>query len=304
MAAMLMAAWFAGCGKSEETDKNTTADITGTDGTAEVTGTAEAAEDAAATESGGIKKVRVVTASSYAPFCYLNEDGELDGYDVDICKAIDEIAGDMEFTYEWCDWASMLPGLDAGRYDVCVYQLGKNADRESMYHFGKLPYSNSAGSAIITTSEYEDWTSFEAIAAAGNAHIGCIVGSNYTQYTEEYLNEHPGAFEIEYYDTEIDAVLEDVVNGRIDATINDGTVALEKAKVNGTDQYLKVTGYVTDPVPVWFVYPQTEYGEEISALIDGYVQELYDNGTLAEIAVKWLGTDYVITTLADTEYFD
>lgn len=303
MVSILTVASLSGCASKPATTETETTGITETTETSDASNdtseTAEAAEDT----STEVQTVRVVTASSYAPFCYLNENDELDGYDVDVCKAIDEIADDLEFTYEWCDWASMLPGLDAGRYDLCVYQLGKNADREAMYHYGEIPYSNAAGAAIITTDEHPDWTSFDDIAATGDAKIGCIVGSSFTEYVEQYLNEHPGAYEISYYDVEIDAVLADIVNGRIDATINDGSVALEKAKVNGTDEFLKVTGYVTDPNPVWFLYPQTEYGEEISAKIDEYIKQVYESGKLNEIAVKWLGDDYVVTTLADTEYF-
>ena len=298
----MMAMTITGCGSSssEEVAADSATETAAEETVEEETEVEPETEVAAETES---TTYRVVTASVYAPFCYLNEENELDGYDVDIMKAIDEYDDTIDFTYEWCDWASMLPGLDAGRYDLCVYELGRNEDRESMYHFGNVPYSNSAGAGIITTAEHSDWTSFEDIAAAGDAVIGCIVGSNYTEYVEAYLKENPDAFQINYYETEIDAVLEDVVNGRIDATINDGTVALEKAKVSGIEDQLQVTGYVTDPVPVWAVYPQSDLGEELSAKMDEDIKALYENGTLAEIATKWLGDDYVISSLADTEYF-
>ena len=129
-----------------------------------------------------------------------------------------------------------------------------------------------------------------------------VVGGSYAQYVEEYLTEHPDAFQVNYYDSEIDAVLEDVSNGRVDAVINDGTVALEKAETSGIEN-LVVTGYVTDPSPVWAIYPQSDLGEELSAKVDTALKALYEDGSLAEIATKWLGDDYVISTLADTEYF-
>lgn len=276
----MMTALVAGCGKStSETTSSTTEE-----------------------SQSGSTTYKVVTSSVYAPFCYLNEDNELDGYDVDIMKAVDEYDDTIDFTYEWCDWASMLPGLDAGRYDVCVYELSKNDDREAMYHFGEVPYSNAAGAAIITTKDHSDWTSYEDIAATEGATIGVVVGGSYAQYVEEYLTEHPDAFQVNYYDSEIDAVLEDVSNGRVDAVINDGTVALEKAETSGIEN-LVVTGYVTDPSPVWAIYPQSDLGEELSAKVDTALKALYEDGSLAEIATKWMGDDYVISTLADTEYF-
>lgn len=304
-----MIAAMTGCGSSNDTSATTdtqTEETTETDGSAaDSTETDGAeAEDTADNSDSGSTTYRVVTASVYAPFCYLNEDNELDGYDVDIMKAIDEYDDTIDFTYEWCDWASMLPGLDAGRYDLCVYELGRNEDRESMYHFGEVPYSNSSGAGVITTEEHSDWKTFDDIAAAGDAVVGCIVGSSFTQYVEDYLKEHPDAFQVNYYESEIDAVLEDVVNGRIDCTINDGAVAMEKAKASGLADQLQVTGYVTDPVPVWIVYPQSDLGEELSAKIDDDIRALYADGTLAEVAKKWFDDDYVISTLADSGYFD
>ena len=288
MSAAMISAMAAGCG-------STGSDNAGAGGTG---------GDSSSESESGVTSYTVVTASTYAPFCYLDENDELTGYDVAIMQAIDEYDDTIEFTYEWCDWSSMLPGLDAGRYDVCVYEMGKTEEREEMYHFGEVPYSNSAGGGVITTTEHSDWDSFEAIAAAGDAVIGCIVGSNFTTYVEDYLEENPDAFTVQYYDSEIDAVMEDIVNGRIDATINDGSVAMARAESSGLADELMVSGYVTDPSPVWAVYPQSDRGEELSAKVDAAVRALYADGTLAEIATEWLGDDYVITTLADTGYFD
>lgn len=272
-----------------------------------VAGCGSSGKDSSSSEEdsdSGVTSYTIVTASTYAPFCYLDENDELTGYDVAIMKAIDEYDDSIEFTYEWCDWASMLPGLDAGRYDACVYEMGKTEEREEMYHFGEVPYSNAAGSAVITTSEHSDWDSFDAIAESGDAVIGCIVGSNFTGYVEDYLEKNPDAFTVQYYDSEIDAVMEDIVNGRIDATINDGSVAMARAETSGMADELMISGYVTDPTPVWVVYPQSDVGEELSAKMDKAIRALYADGTLAKIAVEWLGDDYVITSLADTEYFD
>lgn len=282
ISAAMVTALVAGCGskKADDTDKDT------------------------AKADSGSTNYKIVTSSTYAPFCYLDENNELTGYDVAIMKAIDEYDDTIDFTYEWCDWSSMLPGLDAGRYDACAYELSKTEEREDMYHFGEVPYSNSAGAAVITTSEHSDWDSFDAIAAAGDATIGCVVGGSYTVYAEDYLEEHPGAFTIQYYDSEIDAVLEDVANGRVDATINDGSVAMEKAKINGMEDELQVTGYVTDPSPVWVIYPNSDKGKELSAKMDDAIRALYADGTLAKIAEEWLGDDYVITSMADSGYFD
>ena len=138
-----MIAAMTGCGSSNDTSATTdtqTEETTETDGSAaDSTETDGAeAEDTADNSDSGSTTYRVVTASVYAPFCYLNEDNELDGYDVDIMKAIDEYDDTIDFTYEWCDWASMLLRMykmfcekNGFSYEVIEEQKGDEAGIKS-----------------------------------------------------------------------------------------------------------------------------------------------------------------------------
>lgn len=263
----------------------------------------QTASGATGSNSTAVPTYKVVTSSVYPPFCFLNDNNELDGFDVDVMKAVDQVDDRFNFTYEWCDWSSMLPGLDAGRYDVCVYELSYSDQRASQYHYGTKPYADSAGAAVITTDKHANWKTWDDIAAAKNATVGVVVGGSYCEQAENYLDKHPNAFQLKYYDSEIDAVLEDVSNGRVDCCINDGSVALYKAKKAGINNLI-VPGEVEDPNPVWCVYPNTDLGKKLSPMVDEDLQKLYDNGELAKIAVKWFGKSDVIDDLKGLGYYD
>jgi ABC-type amino acid transport substrate-binding protein len=230
----------------------------------------------------------------------LDKNNEYQGFDVDVLKAIDDLDDSISIKFETCDWSAMLPGLDAGRYDLCAYQLGKTDEREQMYYFGQMPYCYDAGGAIITTPEHSSWKSFDDIAAA-HGTVACIVGSNFTNYVEDYLDKHPNAFQTKYYDSELPAVLEDIANGRVDCTINDGAVALSKAKDDNLTN-IELGGYVTEGTPIWFVYANNDRGHELAAKLDKDTKELAQSGKLAEIAKDVLGSTKAADLLTESEY--
>lgn len=300
-ASALMAAVLSGCGS---TPASSTAKPSASSASSSASSAASSSASSSATSStsstGKVDTVTVVTANSYAPFCYVDSNNQFQGFDVEVLKAIDDIADDIDIKFETCDWSAMLPGLDAGRYDLCAYQLGKTDEREKMYYFGQMPYCYDAGGAIITTKDHSSWKSFDDIAAA-HGTVACIVGSNYTNYVEDYLKKHPKAFETKYYDAELPAVLEDIANGRVDCTINDGAVGLAKAKDNNLTN-IELGGYVTEGTPIWFVYSNNDRGHELAAKMDKYTKELAKSGKLAEIAQKTLGSTKAADLLTESDY--
>lgn len=298
----LMAAVFTGCGSTAASSGS--AKTGSATASSSASGSAAAANSASGSSSaestGKVDTVTVVTANSYAPFCYVDANNQFQGFDVEVLKAIDDLAPDISIKFETCDWSAMLPGLDAGRYDLCAYQLGKTDERQQMYYFGQMPYCYDAGGAIITTPDHTNWKSFDDIAAA-HGTVACIVGSNFTNYVEDYLKKHPNAFQTKYYDSELPAVLEDIANGRVDCTINDGAVALSKAKDNNLTN-IKLGGYVTPGTPIWFVYGNNDRGHELATKMDKYTKELAQSGKLAQIAQETLGSTKAADLLVQSDY--
>ena len=70
----------------------------------------------------------VGTTGSAPPFTYYNEDNELVGFDIDVATAL---AADLGLVVEFVvlDWAGMLPGLPAGRFDVVCSGVTRTAAR-------------------------------------------------------------------------------------------------------------------------------------------------------------------------------
>ena len=87
--------------------------------------------------SSDVIKVRVAGTADYEPYTYVDEDDNITGYDIEVIKAIDELAPEIECEYSYTQWDTLLPGLDADKFDVVSNQLGVTEERQEMYLYPK-----------------------------------------------------------------------------------------------------------------------------------------------------------------------
>ena len=282
-----MAGSLMACG-SEKTATSTTAPAAETGSTTETTASGDS-----------VIKVRVAGTADYKPYTYLDEADNVTGYDIEVIKAIDELAPEIECEYTYTEWDTMLPGLDADRFDLVTNQLCYTDERNEMYLYPKCPFLYF-GSTIISSAD-DPINTWEDLSGKT---MGAIVGSSFTTQMEEYLEEHPGAFEIKYVDGTIPQVLEQIANGSIDATMNDAYVACDRAEIAGITDKLYFSDVTYNGGFSYFLFAKTDKGQQIADIVDKYLPELYYNGTLAEIAKEYLGTDSGVTSMAENGMFE
>ncbi len=280
---------MTGCGSKDEQTTATTGSETASD-------TVEA--EASGTETETIT-VRVAGTPDYEPYTYVDEDDNITGYDIEIIKAIDELAPEITCEYTYTSWDSLLPGLDADKFDIVSNQLGKNEERESMYLYPENPFL-FAGSSIISSADKP----LETLEDLKGMKVGAIVGSSFTTQMEEYLEENPDAFTLEYIDGTLPQMLDEIVNGRVDATVNDAGAASSKAEVAGITDRIHVSSKVYNGGASYFLFAKTDNGQKIADIVDKYLPELYYNGTMAEIAQKYLGTDGGVVSMPENGFYE
>ena len=242
--------------------------------------------------------VRVAGTPDYEPYTYADKNDNVTGYDIEVIKAIDAIAPEIKCTYSYTQWDTLLPGIDADRFDVVANQLGKTDEREKMYPYPKYPYLY-AGSSVISSAD-DPMDDFDDLKGK---NVGAIVGSSFTTQMEEYLKEHPDAFTLTYLDGTLPQMLDEIVNGRVDATVNDAASANNKAKIAGISDKIYVSDKIFNGGFSYFLFAKTDKGQKIADIFDKYLPVLYYNGTLSKIAKKYLGTDVGVTEMADNGVF-
>ena len=173
--------------------------------TALVTPTALAAE-----------KIRVATEGAYPPFNWIDESGELVGFDVEVSKALCTAAGfECELIIQ--DWDGMIPGLLAKRYDVIIASMGITPERKEQVDFTNKYYT-AAGKFVKSKSlelEIPD-----DVAAANEVLADLTIGVQRSTPHENFVRDNFPDADLKVYATQ-DEVDLDLVNGRIDLNMAD-----------------------------------------------------------------------------------
>jgi arginine/ornithine transport system substrate-binding protein len=151
------------------------------------------------------RDLRIATEGTYAPWSYVDEQGKLTGWDVDIANALCE---QMKVKCEVIaqEWDGIIPGLNAKKYDLIVASMSVNEKRKQQVAFTKK-YKNSTSQFIAAKGTFSDTS---PVALAGK-RIGVQRGSSQDAYlTANYPNS-----EIVRYDKTSDPEM-DLVAGRVD----------------------------------------------------------------------------------------
>ena len=80
------------------------------------------------------KVVRVATEGAYPPFNWVSPEGELQGFDVDIAKALVAAMG-AEIKLIPQDWDGIIPALLARKYDAIIASMSITEDRKKKVAF-------------------------------------------------------------------------------------------------------------------------------------------------------------------------
>ena len=157
------------------------------------------------------KTVRIGTEGAYPPFNLIDANGELQGFDIDIAKALCEKMK-VECTFVAQDWDGIIPALTAGKYDAIIASMSITDERKEVVDFTDKYYTNSLTFVAPRDSGLTD------ISPAGLA--GKVLGAQSSTVSAQYLEENYGDADIKLYPTQDDAYL-DLASGRVDAVLAD-----------------------------------------------------------------------------------
>lgn len=242
-------------------------------------GSGSAPASGSATDDYGLVKggtLTVATEGTYRPFSF-HEDGsgELTGYDVEIARAVGKELG-LDVEFKETQWDAIFAGLDAKRFDVIGNQVTINEEREAKYLFS-TPYTVSHG-VIVVKDSTTDITSFASLKGKTTAQS---LSSNWHDLAVE-----SGA-KVEAVEGWAQAVAL-LQQGRVDATINDELTFLDYKKTDGANG-LKVAAETDDAGKAAFAARKDE--DKLVKAIDGALDKLRADGTLAKLGDKYFGQD-------------
>ena len=213
----------------------------------------------------------------YTPNEYLDPNGKVIGFDVDLLDATAKVLG-LTTDYRQADFDKIIPAVTAGTYDMGMSSFTDNKEREKTVDFtdyfsagilwasptGKTVDPNNACglSVAVQTTTVEDTDDIpgksKACVAAGKPAIKKV------QFTSQ------------------DDATNALVLGKVDAMSADSPVTAYAIKQSGGK--IQQAGQIFEAAP--YGWPVAK-GSSLAQALQKALQKLIDNGTYDQICKKW-----------------
>ncbi len=234
---------------------------------------AQAQDDLSAIKAAGVLKIG--TEGTYAPYSFHDKSGKLQGFDVDIGRAVAEKLG-VKAEFVEGRWDGLIAGVDAKRYDAVINQVGITKERQAKFDFSK-PYIDSKA-VLVVRSDNDTIKSFADLKGRKSAQS---LTSNFSKLASSH-----GA---EIVPTDgFNQSLELVLSGRAEATLNDNLSYLDFKKQK-PDAKVKVAATATEGDPSGILVRKNQ--PELVAALNKALDEIKADGTYKTIAVRYFGED-------------
>lgn len=221
--------------------------------------------------------LRVGLEGTFPPFNSKDpKSGELVGFDVDIAKAVATKLG-VKPEFVTTEWSGIIAGLQAGKFDVIVNQVGITDKRKETLDFSPA-YTYSAAQLI---QRKDDSRQFKSLEDLKGKKLGVGLGTNYMDMAKSVpgidVKTYPGAPEY----------LRDLAAGRLDAALNDRLMLAYLLKNSQLPLRTGASVGTGNPSGI----PFKKGNPKFAKAIDDAMTQLEADGTFAKISDKWFGID-------------
>lgn len=252
-------------------------------------GTSSASDSNNATAStGGVKKIIVGTGTAFPNVCFIDENGKLTGYDVELVREIDKRLPDVEFEFKTMEFSNLLLSLETNKIDFVAHQMETNPEREQKYLFNKVPYSIFLNRVAVA----KDNNTIKGLDDLVGKKVLTGATSNAAYLLNEYNKTHNNGIDVVYSSGAANDTVQQIVSGRVDATITTDFANRFNTDADG-NVALKTVGEPLNQSNVFFVFRKDE--QPLADEIDQAITEIKADGTLKKLSEQWLGDDFTKT---------
>ncbi|MFH0258358.1 lysine/arginine/ornithine ABC transporter substrate-binding protein [Vibrio rumoiensis] len=210
-------------------------------------------------------EIKFATEATYAPFEYMDDNNQIQGFDIDLAKALcAEIEAKCTFQNQAFD--SLIPALKFKRYDAAISAMDITEARLKQVSFTNAYYDNAAAFVSVKGKIADQ-------AALEGKRVGVQNGSTHQSYL---VDQMPGVTAVPYASYQ-DAFI-DMQNGRIDSVFGDTAVVAEWFKKEDD------LAYVGEPIT-----NKQYFGNGFGIAVNKDNQELVDQLNAALEKVKQNG---------------
>jgi len=230
--------------------------------------------DSGADASDTAKETLVMATNAEFPPYEFHEGDAIVGIDAEVAQAIADKLG-MELKIEDVSFDSIIPGVQAGKYDMGMAGMTVTDERLESVNFS-TSYAKGVQSVIVP--EDSDIATIDDIS-------GKKIGVQTSTTGDIYATGDYGEENITRYDNGAVAV-QALLSGKVDCVIIDNEPAKSYVAANEGLKILE-TAYAEEDYAICFNKENTELQEKVN----GALEELIADGTLQTIVDKYINAD-------------
>lgn len=214
--------------------------------------------------------------ATYPPMEFVDSKTNLEGFDVDISKAVAKKLG-VKAKFINISFDGIFSALQAKKFDVVQCALSVTDERKKTVLFTK-PYIYGGSAVYVKKGN----SSIKSISNLNGKIAGCQVGTT----AQESLSKINGIKKINKYNGSVEEFM-DLANGRIDFVACDSVLGDYYALKNKGKVEKAGFSLTKEPIAVGFRKSDTALRDAYQKALD----ELKKDGTLSKLSIKWFGYD-------------
>ena len=237
-------------------------------------GTAEDDKTTSSDQTSGKQVLVVGTSADYAPFEYVDTavSDEIIGFDIDLANLIaDELGYELEFTN--ADFNSLIPGLQADKYDFVIAGMTPTEDRDEVVDFS-TPYYETEQYMVFSKD-----SGISSLEDLSGKKVGAQTSSIQEELAKTLASENN--FTVESRNL-IPELIQELKNERFQGAIIENIVAENYLSQN--DDLESISIEVEDPDFKSVVFQEDS---QLKGQFDEVIQKLIDEGKIDELKKKW-----------------
>lgn len=217
------------------------------------------------------KTLTVAIEPVYAPFEFKAADGSLQGFDVDVMRAIGAAAG-FQVRFQSIAFDGMIPALQVGNVDAAVGAMTITPQRAEAISFSR-PYFK-AGLAIATPKGAPSLATLEALQGK---KVAVQIGTTGAEAVKRIANVNVRTFNAAVL------ALQELNNGNVDAVVSDAPVMLYAIKTGNLKDVEVNSALLSEE---FYGIPTPPNSPNLSLINQG-LTIILENGTYETLYRKW-----------------
>lgn len=224
--------------------------------------------------------LKVSNSGAYPPFSFVDLEGVVRGFDVDVAEAIAAKMG-LKAEVTTTPWNGIIAALVAGKFDTCICSMSDTEERRKAVDFTTDYYW--AGSALYV----KEGSSVNSAADMNGKVMGSTLGETANTWATNMVKDGKATWRNQTFQGLPDLLLA-LDTGRVDAIAVDDVPVAIAMKEKGY-RFRRVAADGLEKYPAAITVRRDEL--ELKAAIQAALDEIKADGTYAKLMDKWIGFD-------------